>query len=115
MGKSGGSEPLMPQDNSAMMMMMMMQMMQQNMAAMQQMAMQQPETPEIPEAPEVVAPEPVDWSEKEDQLREQMKADYEMEQEKRHGLTDTIHTSPLIDEENLEEDEDYNSILTNEG
>jgi hypothetical protein len=117
-GKGGGSEiPMMPaQDNTAMMTMMM-QMMQQSMANQMAMMQEQMQPPEMAPMPEIDSPEPVDWKAKQDEIKTKMTADYETENQRRHGVMDTIHTSPLLDEElllSLDDEEDENpSILTN--
>jgi hypothetical protein len=119
MGKDGGGSemPMMPaQDNSGMMMMMM-QMMQQNMANQMSMMQQQMQPPEMPEMPEIDMPEPIDWKAKQEEIKNKMTADYETDNQKRHGVMDTIHTSPLLDDElllTLDEEEDTTpAILTN--
>lgn len=52
--------------------------------------------------PEVVAPPPIDWTEKQQQLAAKVKADYSLDQTRRKGIADSIHTSPLLDDEDAE-------------
>jgi len=68
-----------------------------------------PPPPQIPDAPEVIADEKIDFSERQTELANQARADYEDDQEDRKGRTDTILTSPLLDEEL----ETKGSLLTN--
>lgn len=97
MSKKGGSTqapppPVMPPmpDNSAMIeqMMGMMGMMMQNM----------PQAPALPATPEVRRAPEQNWKERQDQLLAKSRADYTNDQKKKTGRTDTIHTSPLLDE-----------------
>lgn len=59
----------------------------------QQSAAQMRSIPEVKKAPEV------DWKEKQDQLASKAKATYGLDQARRMGRMDTIHTSPLLDDE----------------
>lgn len=105
MGSKGGSSsppeismPSSQPDNSAMMlpfMEMMMQMMSQSNANVTEAA-QLPEPvplPEIKKAPEV------DWAGKYQELNNKVKADYKLDQVRKHGRGDTAHTSPLLADE----------------
>ena len=74
----------------------MMQMMMQMMAAQAAMAAMPPAMPEIP--PVYTDPK-IDWKEKVDQLNQRMKADYAKDKQKKKGLTDTVLTGSLLEEE----------------
>jgi len=100
-GKGGSTAPAVsPADNSMemMMMQMMMGMMGSNNAS---------DTPEQPVAPitpgvtetEETETEDIDWKAKHDELATKMEAEYDAELESAKGTEDTIHTSPLLDEE----------------
>lgn len=78
-------------------MMMFMEMMK--MMAMQQQQQQGPEQPTVANAPAVKTTKPVDWSEKVQELSAKAAVDYENDQRNKHGRSDTIHTSPLLDED----------------
>jgi len=70
-----------------------------------------PAAPAIPAMPAISKPLDIDWSEKTEQLSEKMKADYHLNQLRRHGMAQSVHTSPLVDEE---EPDTTKSILTSE-
>jgi len=95
LGGKGGSIPpaVSPADNSGMemMMQMMMGMMESNNSA--------PEQPVAPIIPEVTETEDIDWKAKHDELAAKMEAEYDAELEGAKGTEDTVHTSPLLDEE----------------
>jgi len=85
--------PESPQFDPTMMMQMMGMMMQQGgMFA-------PPPVPSIPAAPAVTKDPAVDWTEKNKELANKVRADYQTSQSKKRGRTDTILTSPLLDEE----------------
>ena len=62
--------------------------------------------------PEVYRNPIIDWTEQQDQLAQKSKADYHLEQLRRKGRGDTILTSPLLDDEDVDV---TGSILTGEG
>ena len=98
---SGSSAPLPPQqedDSSTMMMMMMAQMMGKMMEAG---SMQQPQMPPQLQMPDVQTVENIDWTERTQQLAAKTKADYASQNARRKGHADTIHTSPLLDDEEV--------------
>jgi hypothetical protein len=95
-GKGGSTAPAVsPADNSMemMMMQMMMGMMGSNNAS------DTPEQPVAPIIPEVTETEDIDWKAKHDELAAKMEAEYDAELEGAKGTEDTVHTSPLLDEE----------------
>lgn len=95
-GKGGGGAP--PQaDYSGMEGAMAQMMMMSQMSAMQQPQM--PEQPEMSDMPEIRKTEEIDWTDKQNKLAAKMKADYGAELASRKGRKDTIHTSPLEEEE----------------
>ena len=61
--------------------------------------MQPPEPPDPPILPEVYRDPEVDWTKRKDQLSAKAKADYLSDLEGKKGRSDTIHTSPFLDEE----------------
>ncbi len=67
--------------------------------------MPQPTVPAPPAPPQQIpVPMPtrtpeVDWTDKHKQLASKMKADYSLDRARKISLTDTIVTSPLLDEE----------------
>jgi len=73
-------------------------MMLSQMAANNQAQMQQTQMPSI-QMPVVQKADDVDWTEKTKQLKSKMSADYNLKQNRRKTVTDTIHTSPLLDDE----------------
>jgi hypothetical protein len=82
------------------MMALMAHLMQQQQAASQnQLMMSQNRPPESLQMPTVQKTQDVDWTEKQAQLASKMKAEYSLAQNKRKTVTDTIHTSPLLDDE----------------
>ena len=97
MGGKGGSEaapaPMMPppQDNSAEIMSMM--------AGMMGMMQNMPQAPSLPEMPTIQREPQVNWQERQDQLLAKSKADYNTEVDSKKGRSDTILTSPMLDEE----------------
>ena len=66
--------------------------------AMATMAAQTPQTPEPTEQPQIATAAPVDWDAKMSELQAKTRADYANTTAKKKGRTDTIHTSPLLDE-----------------
>jgi len=83
-------------DNSMEMLGAMMQMME---GMNQQSATSTPTPPQMPQIPEVIRTPDVDWTEKLGQLTSKSKADYALDRARKVGRTDTIHTSPLLDED----------------
>jgi hypothetical protein len=67
--------------------------------AMATMATQVPEMPEPAPAPQLATTEPIDWAEKMSTLNAKTRADYANTVDNKKGRTDTIHTSPLLDED----------------
>ncbi len=106
MGKSK-STPVPPMPANTGMDTEMMMMMMQMMGSMQQPQM--PEMPEMPEAPEIERTPEVDWTEKQAQLAESMVTKFASQASRKHGRLDTIHTSPLLEDE---EPNTTESILT---
>jgi hypothetical protein len=104
-GSDSSPPPMMPmqqpQDNSAEMMAMMMGMMEamsmNSMAMMEQV--QQPQLPPMPQIPEIAREPVIDWTEKQDQLAAKAAADYNLSETRRKARTDTVLTSPLLEEE----------------
>lgn len=82
------------EDNDSATMMMMYEMMM-NQQAMQNAA----NRPQPLQMPEIQKSTDIDWSEQNKILAAKAKADYTMNQSKKKGIPDTIHTSPLLDEE----------------
>lgn len=66
---------------------------------MEQQLLEMPEVPSLLDMPQASRNPEVDWTEKNDQLSAQQRADFNREEMLRKGRTDTIHTSPLLDEE----------------
>ena len=108
-GKGGGDSapPPMPtqqpQDNSGEIMAAMMGMMEMmnasSMSMMHQAQAQPPQLPPMPQVPEIARQPVVDWTDKQEQLAAKAKADYNVEQARRKGRSETILTSPLLDED----------------
>ena len=86
----------------------MMAMMMQMMGGMNQQA---PAMPTVPDAPEVRRTPEVDWKERNAQLQARMKGDQFNDRARKKGRSDTIHTSPLLDEQ-PEETEEATSLLS---
>ena len=61
--------------------------------------MMQIQAPQLPQAPVPSRVNDIDWTEKQDQLKSKMKADYNIDQARRKGRTGTVLSSPLLDEE----------------
>ena len=61
-----------------------------------------PEPPSPPILPEVYREPEVDWTKRHEELRNRARADYNSQLAGNKGVTDTIHTSPLLDEEDPE-------------
>jgi len=55
--------------------------------------------PAIPDAPEVTADPVIDWTEKQKELANKVRADYEDDASRKRGRASTILTSPLLDEQ----------------
>ena len=64
--------------------------------------MSAPEAPDPPILPNVYREPEVDWTKRHDELRNKARADYGADQAGNKGVTDTIHTSPFLDEEDPE-------------
>ena len=73
-------------------------------------SMSPPEAPDPPILPEVYREPEVDWTDRKKQLSKKAKADYLDDQIGKKGVTDTVHTSPLLDEGDV--DTTGSSILT---
>ena len=78
--------------------MQMMAMMSQQTAAAMSQASAPPELPPMPSVNQNKV-STVDWTEALDKLSRKAAADYKEEQKKSHGRKDTVHTSPLLDDE----------------
>ncbi len=96
---SSSSSSMPPQQTNNDSSMLMMAMMAKMMGGMMESVNQQPQLPPMIQMPEVQKVQDIDWTEKQTQLASKAKADYAMEQRKRKGVMDTIHTSPLLDDE----------------
>ena len=81
----------------AMMMAQMMQSMQQ-MAGIAAIPAPQP----MPALPDIYQSPEVDWSERQEQLAQQMRADFGIDAARRHGRGKTVLSSPLLDEESAD-------------
>lgn len=66
---------------------------------MAMMELQQPQLPPMPSIPEVARDPVIDWTEKQAQLAAKAKADYNVDEARRKGRSDTILTSPILDED----------------
>lgn len=84
---------------------MIMEMMQSGMFSMPGI----PAMPQMPAMPEIERTPEIDWAEKQETLATSMSAKNATSNARKHGRTDTIHTSPLLDEE---EPNTTESILT---
>jgi len=93
-GKSGPAPPdaMSPDADMAAMMQMM-----SSMGSMP--AFQAPVAPIVPEAPELRRTPEVDWTTRHEELGAKAKADYKNDQARKKGRSSTVHTSPLLDEE----------------
>ncbi|MCK5922765.1 MAG: hypothetical protein KAG66_17615 [Methylococcales bacterium] len=69
------------------------------------------EPPEPAAAPVVERIEPIDFKKRQAELAEKARADFKTEQDKKHGREDTIHTSPLLEQE----DQDESLLLGGDG
>ena len=103
-GKSGGGGS----DNSAAMMQMMESMSSQQQQQvphapqMPQMQQQMPQQPPMMEMPSIVEPLDIDWTEKQDQLKAKAKADFNLDKARKKGRMETVLTSPLLDDEEVD-------------
>ena len=100
MGSKGGETApptVQGADNSLAMMQMMMSMMEG------QAAPAMPHTPSVPETPTVTEVDDIDWQSKHDDLAARMEAEYGIDLDAQQGAEDTVHTSPLLDEEDTTE------------
>jgi len=77
----------------------MMQMMMQMMAAQAAMAAMAAMPPAMPEVPPIYTDPKINWEDKVSQLNQKMKADYAADRRKKKGLSDTVLTGSLLDEE----------------
>lgn len=104
-GKDGGSTTAVPTttDNSVEMMSMMMEMMDSMYASVGDL--EYPEMEDAADTPVVETVASVDWGDKMDSLKAMTTAEYSVEAANRKGRSSTVHTSPLLDTED-EEDED---------
>jgi len=99
MGKGNNSSappPAMPNNNDQLLLGMM------SMVNSMNSQPQYPAPPVIsdrPEIPEILRTPTIDWEAKQQDLAEKAKADYADEQTKKKGMGDTVHTSPLLEEE----------------
>ena len=99
-GKSSGPTPPStippPPNNDAEMLAFMNQMMemQAGLAAMQ--------VPQLPPLPSIERDPIIDWAEKNEQLVAKARADYGIDKTRRKGRSDTILTSPILDDEDAE-------------
>jgi hypothetical protein len=82
-------------------MMMMMAMMQMLSSGTENVAQQMPQAPTPLQVPDLTRTEDIDWTEKMEQLTSQASAGYTLGQAKKHGVLDTVHTSPLLDDEEI--------------
>jgi len=106
MGSSGGNKVVytpteQQQDESFQEMIAMMghMMSQQNNIFAQQMSDSQFQMPKVPE---VQKTDSIDWKKENDRLKNMMSAEYNLDRARRKGRMDTIHTSPLLDEDEAE-------------
>ena len=78
-------------------------MMMAMMANQQNQASQIPNAPVIPETPRIAQEEveKVDWTAKQAELKEKVKGNFAVERARKKGLSSTVHTSPLLDEETI--------------
>lgn len=60
---------------------------------------EEPTMPETLTEPVLERTADIDWTEKQSQLNQKMKADYNVDEARRKGRGDTVLTSPLLDEE----------------
>lgn len=75
-------------------------MMAQFMEAMAMMAqMGAPAIPPVPQVPHIASAPDIDWTGKHEELAAKMGAEFHLEKLKRHGRTKTIHTSPLLSDD----------------
>ena len=109
MGGKGGGAPAMPvmptssvtQDNTSLM-----ESMAQMMEGMSQMIANTPQLPVIPEPPSPVdTGGPIDWAVEQEKLAAKTRAEYTTQTAKDKGRVDTIHTSPLLDEPEVTDQE----------
>ena len=94
---NSANEAMMAQVSQIMMAMMASQQAQSNqmMRVMQQAQAQQ----DVPMLPEIITEPEVDWTEKTQELRNKMKAEYTLDKARRIGREDTVLTSPFLDDE----------------
>jgi hypothetical protein len=65
---------------------------------MAQMAAQPPAMPQLPPPTESLFSD-TDWTEKQQQISQKMKADYALDSARKKSRADTIMTSPLLDDD----------------
>lgn len=99
-GQGSPPPPVMPSqgEDNTWMLMELMSSMSGMMESMMEMSMM-PKDPGMAPLPDLQATPEVDWSDKEKQLLNKVKADYSLDEMRRKGRQDTILTSPLLDEE----------------
>jgi len=66
-----------------------------------------PPPPPTPKMPEIQKPTPRNWAEEYEKARAKARADYQASKHDSYGRADTVHTSPLLDEE----DPNFNSLV----
>jgi len=90
-----------PSNNDMESMMMMMQMMSAmgGAGAGAPSASSLPQPPPQTPLPDIKRPTDRDWAEEYSKLRNKARADYQAETKKQYGRADTVHTSPLLDED----------------
>lgn len=69
------------------------------MSQMMAMVSQQTALPQLPQTPSVFAEPDINWREKQEELRNKIKGDESLADDKRKNRVDTVLTSPLLDEE----------------
>ncbi len=96
MGGKGSSAPP-PQDtgiDSAMQAMM-------AMSSMNAMNAQMPQQPQMTSMPETSKTKEIDWTDQNAKLAAKAKADYNVDKAKRKGRSETVPSSPLLEEEEI--------------
>lgn len=69
------------------------------MSSMNAMNAQMPQQPEMATMPETTTSEEIDWTDQNAKLAAKAKADYNVDKAKRKGRAETVHSSPLLEEE----------------
>jgi hypothetical protein len=65
-------------------------------------APQMPQAPPVLEMPDIVQPLEIDWTEKNSQLANKARADFHSSQASKKGRLDTVLTSPLADDDDVD-------------